>query len=93
VFFSATAHELAHVKVARRYARADSVLVVQLLGGSYIAEVKPRTAGEELRDLAIAGSALSFALAVAFRCRRMPSAFGAGRHGQRPAVAAGGRRS
>jgi hypothetical protein len=49
--------------------------VVQLLGGSYIAEVKPRTAGEELR-IAIAGSALSFALAVAFGAVGCLLAFG-----------------
>jgi len=75
VFFSATAHELAHVKVARRYGGQIPVLVVQLLGGSYIAEVKPRTAGEELR-IAIAGSALSFALAVAFGAVGCLLAFG-----------------
>ncbi len=70
VFASTTAHELAHVRVARRSEIEVPVVVVQLLGGSYVAELKPKTAGEELR-VAAAGSALSLALALvlgAFGC-------------------------
>ncbi|MFI5258143.1 MAG: site-2 protease family protein [Candidatus Limnocylindrales bacterium] len=63
VLASVTAHELAHVKVARRNGGQVPVVVVQLLGGPYIMEVKPRTAGEEFR-IAIAGSALSLIVAV-----------------------------
>jgi Zn-dependent protease len=65
VFASVTAHELAHVKVARQNGQNVPVVVVQLLGGPYIMEVKPRTAGEELR-IALAGSAFSLVMAVAF---------------------------
>jgi Zn-dependent protease len=65
VFASVTAHELAHVKVARRNGQRIVVVVVQLLGGPYVMEVKPKNAGEELR-IALAGSALSLLLAVGF---------------------------
>lgn len=63
VFASVTAHELAHVKVARRNGGQVPVVVIQLFGGPYIMEVKPRTAGEEFR-IAVAGSALSLAVAL-----------------------------
>lgn len=63
VFASVTAHELAHVKVARRNGGQVPVVVIQLLGGPYIMEVKARTAGEEFR-IAIAGSAFSLILAL-----------------------------
>jgi Zn-dependent protease/CBS domain-containing protein len=65
VFASVTAHELAHVKVARSNGQQIPVVVVQLLGGPYIMEVKPSTAGEELR-ISLAGSVLSFFAALAF---------------------------
>jgi Zn-dependent protease len=65
VFASVAAHELAHVNVARRNGQQVPVLVVQLLGGAYVMEVKPRSAGEELR-ISLAGSVFSLALAVAF---------------------------
>src|ERR1035437_2236107 len=65
VFASVTAHESGHVKVARSNGQVVPVAVVQLLGGPYIMEVKPRTAGEELR-IALAGSAFSLVMAVAF---------------------------
>ena len=65
VFGSVCAHELAHVKVASRNGLRNPVVVVQLLGGPFVMEVKPRTAGEELR-ISLAGSALSLLLAVVF---------------------------
>jgi len=65
VLGSGTAHELAHVKVARRNGQAVPVVVVQLLGGPYVMEVKPKSAGEEFR-IAVAGSVVSLLLAVAF---------------------------
>jgi Zn-dependent protease len=65
VFVSVAAHELAHVYVARRNGQLIPVVVVQLLGGAYVMEVKPRTAGEEVR-ISLAGSALSLVLTLAF---------------------------
>lgn len=65
VFASVTAHELAHVKVARRNGQEIPMVVVQLLGGPYIMEVKPKTAGEEMR-IALAGPAVSLVVAAAF---------------------------
>ena len=64
VFASVTGHELAHVKVARRNGQQVPTVVVQLLGGPYIMEVKPKNAGEELR-IAIAGPAFSLVVALA----------------------------
>jgi Zn-dependent protease len=64
VFASVTVHELAHVKVAGRSGIQLPVVVVQLLGGPYVMEVKPETAGDELR-IAIAGSAMSLLIACA----------------------------
>jgi Zn-dependent protease len=65
VFLSVAAHELAHVKVARRNGQQIPVVVVQLLGGPYVMEVKPKTPGEEVR-ISVVGSAFSFLLAIAF---------------------------
>lgn len=65
VFVSVTAHELAHVYVARRNGQLIPVVVVQLLGGAYVMDVKPKNAGEEVR-ISLAGSVLSLALALAF---------------------------
>lgn len=65
VFGSVCAHELAHVKVARRNGLRNPVVVIQLLGGPYVMEVKPKTAGEEFR-IALAGPALSLLLTAAF---------------------------
>lgn len=71
ILVSVTAHELAHVRVARHSGGEIPVVVVQLLGGPYIMEVKPKTASEELR-IAIAGSAVS--LVVAFVVGTMAAA-------------------
>jgi Zn-dependent protease len=65
VFASVTAHEIGHVKVARSNGQVVPVAVVQLLGGPYIMEVRPKTAGEELR-IALAGSAVSIVIAIPF---------------------------
>jgi Zn-dependent protease len=65
VFVSVAAHELAHVYVARRNGQLVPVVVVQLLGGAYVMEVKPRSAGEEIR-ISVAGSVMSLALGAAF---------------------------
>ena len=61
VFASVTAHELAHVAVARRNGMEGPVAVIQLLGGTFVMEVAPRTPGQELRT-ALAGPALSLAV-------------------------------
>ncbi len=61
VFASVTAHELAHVAVARRNGMEGPVVVIQLLGGTFVMEVAPRTPGQELRT-ALAGPALSLAV-------------------------------
>ena len=45
--------------------QTPSVVVVQLLGGPYVMEVRPRNAGEEFR-IALAGPACSLALVVVF---------------------------
>ncbi len=63
-FASVTGHELAHVRVARQNGQLVPTVVVQLLGGPYIMEVKPKSAGEELR-IAIAGPAFSLMVALA----------------------------
>ncbi|MGA3056578.1 MAG: site-2 protease family protein [Candidatus Limnocylindrales bacterium] len=63
VFVSVTAHELAHVAVARRNGMEGPVVVVQLLGGTFVMEVRPRTPGQEFRT-ALAGPALSLAATV-----------------------------
>jgi Zn-dependent protease/CBS domain-containing protein len=65
VFASVTAHELAHVVVARMNGEGGPVVVVQLLGGAYVVDVKPKTPLEELR-ISLAGPALSLLLALAF---------------------------
>jgi Zn-dependent protease len=65
VFVSVTIHELAHVLVARRNAFGGSVVVVQLLGGTYLMETRPRTPGQELRS-SLAGPAVSLVVAVLF---------------------------
>lgn len=65
VFVSVAAHELAHVYVGRRNGQLIPVVVVQLLGGAYVMDVKPKNAGEEIR-ISLAGSVFSFALALVF---------------------------
>jgi Zn-dependent protease/CBS domain-containing protein len=64
VFVSVAAHEVAHAAVARRNGIGGSVVVVQLLGGMYVMETRPRTAGQEFRS-ATAGPAVSLLLAAA----------------------------
>jgi Zn-dependent protease/CBS domain-containing protein len=64
VFVSVALHEMAHAAVARRNGIGGSVVVVHLLGGMYVMEMRPRTAGQELRSAA-AGPALSLLLALA----------------------------
>ena len=61
VFASVAVHELAHAVVARRNDIGGPVIVVQLLGGMYVMQTQPRTAGQEFRSAA-AGPALSLAL-------------------------------
>jgi Zn-dependent protease len=75
VFASVTFHELAHVNVARRNGQNIPVVVVQLLGGPYIMEVKPTAPTQELR-IALAGPAVSLAVAVAFGLVASLFAFG-----------------
>ena len=65
VFGSVTAHELAHVWVARRNGIGGSVVVVQLLGGTYLMETRPRTPGQELRS-ALAGPLVSLVAMAGF---------------------------
>jgi Zn-dependent protease len=63
VFVSVTAHELAHVAVARRNGMEAPVVVVQLLGGTFVTQLNPRTPGQEFRA-AFAGPAVSLVTAV-----------------------------
>ena len=65
VFGSVVVHELAHVAVARRSGIGGNVVVVQLLGGTYVMEVRPLTPGQELRAAA-AGPVVSAILVVLF---------------------------
>jgi Zn-dependent protease len=65
IFLSVTVHELAHVVVARRAGFGRDVVVIQLLGGSYVLEVRARTPGEEAR-LALGGPLVSIALVAVF---------------------------
>jgi Zn-dependent protease len=65
VFVSVTGHELSHVYVARRNGQQNPTVMVQLLGGPYIMEVKPKNAGEEMR-IALAGPVFSLVAALAF---------------------------
>ncbi len=66
------------------------MVVVQLLGGPYVMEVRPKTAGEELR-IALAGSALSFLLAAAFGLVAAVFILGPINVDQAAVLAAGGR--
>jgi Zn-dependent protease len=65
VFVSVTVHELAHAGMARRDGIGGPVVVVQLLGGSYVMELRPKTAGQEFRS-AVVGPLVSLALAMGF---------------------------
>ncbi len=65
VFASVTVHELAHVAIARRNGMGSPAVVIQLVGGAFVMEVKPKTPGAEF-CVAFAGSALSFLLTLLF---------------------------
>jgi Zn-dependent protease len=65
VLFSVIVHELGHVVVARRYGLGSNAVVIQLLGGAFLMELRPRTPGQELR-VAAAGSLASLALMTVF---------------------------
>ena len=65
VFVSVVVHELAHVVVARRNGMRTPAVVIQLIGGAFAMEVRPKTPGQEFR-VAIAGSALSIFLLLVF---------------------------
>lgn len=65
VFVSVVVHELAHVAVARRNGMRTPAVVIQLIGGAFAMEIKPKNPGQEFR-VAVAGSALSFLLLLFF---------------------------
>ncbi len=65
VFGSVCAHELAHVWVARRNGVGANVVVVQMLGGTYVMETRPLTWGQELK-IAVAGPIVSIVLMTVF---------------------------
>ena len=65
VFASVSVHELAHVALARRNGIGGNVVVIQLLGGTYLMEVRPLGWREELR-VALAGPLVSVALVAVF---------------------------
>lgn len=71
IFLSVAIHELAHVLAARRNGLGGNVVIVQLLGGAYLMEVRARTAREELR-ISLAGPLASLVLAV---LAGLPAAF------------------
>ena len=58
VFGSVVLHELAHVAVAHRSGIGGNVVVVQLLGGTYVMDLRATTPGEQFRA-AVAGPVLS----------------------------------
>jgi Zn-dependent protease len=63
VFLSVALHEIAHVYVARRMGVGGNVVVIQLLGGAYLMEIRARTSGEELRT-SVAGPIATLALTL-----------------------------
>jgi Zn-dependent protease len=65
VLGSVVAHELGHVMVAQRNGLAVNVIVVQLLGGAFLMDLRPQSPGQELR-VATSGSVVSLALATLF---------------------------
>lgn len=65
VFVSVAGHELAHVRVATLAGQQIPRVVVQLLGGPYVMEVRPKDSAEEIR-IALAGPIFSFIVAVIF---------------------------
>jgi Zn-dependent protease len=65
VFASVTVHELAHAGIARRNGIGGDVVVVQMLGGTYLMEVRARTPGQEFRT-ALAGPVLSLVMLSIF---------------------------
>ncbi len=71
VFLSVAVHEIAHVVLARRNGLGANVVVIQLLGGAYLIDVRPRTAQEELR-ISLAGPIVSLTIAILIG---LPAAF------------------
>lgn len=65
IFVSVVVHELAHVAVARRSDIGGSVVVVQLLGGTYVMELRAVTPGQQFRAAA-AGPLASTGLVLLF---------------------------
>lgn len=65
LFGSVVIHELAHVAVARRGGIGGNIVVVQLLGGTYVMELRALTPGQQFRAAA-AGPLVSTGLVVVF---------------------------
>ncbi|HEY5487195.1 MAG TPA: site-2 protease family protein [Candidatus Limnocylindrales bacterium] len=65
VFGSVVLHELGHVAVARRSGIGGNVVVVQLLGGTYVMELRAVTPGQQFRA-AVVGPLVSIVLVVVF---------------------------
>jgi Zn-dependent protease len=65
VLGSVVIHELAHVAVARRSGIGGNVVVVQLLGGTYVMELQALTPGQQFRAAA-AGPLVSTGLVFLF---------------------------
>ena len=65
VLGSVVLHELAHVAVARRGGIGGNVMVVQLLGGTYVMELRALTPGQQFR-VAAAGPLVSTGLVGLF---------------------------
>jgi Zn-dependent protease len=65
ILVSVVAHELAHVRAGRGTGPAPSVVVVQLLGGTYVMDARPQSPGQELR-LAAAGPLVNMLFVLAF---------------------------
>ena len=61
VFSSVVLHELAHVAVARRSGIGGNVVLVQLLGGTYVMDLRAVTPGQQFRAAAV-GPLVSFGL-------------------------------
>jgi Zn-dependent protease len=63
VFASVVLHELAHVAIARRSGIGGNVVVVQLLGGTYVMDLRASTPGEQFRAAA-AGPVVSAVVVI-----------------------------
>ena len=77
ILVTVVAHELAHVAVARRSGIGPKVVVVQPLGGTFVMDLRPTTARQEL-SVAGAGPLLSLIFSVVLSISGLALGFVAG---------------